>query len=144
MISDTASVGAAAWNDKGNGNEIVFDFSAAESETDREYWERTRRHEETHQEDQADKYNLSTISYGNKTISVNPVLSEWQACKANKPSDLTAKYKQHVAEGNELVEYLGSEGPLVEALKTGDMASLQQQIDQKEIQKLRDTLQLTA
>ncbi len=140
MVGDTASEGAAAWYDL-RKDQIVFDSVAMSSEIDAEYWARVRKHEEIHEQLQAKEFKLSEIKYNNITLSVNPVLVEWQACKANIPSDLTPEYKGHVAAGDALVEFLGSEEPLVTALKTGDMQALQTHIDQLQIEQILWSLQ---
>jgi hypothetical protein len=131
-VRDTAKAGAAAWNDKGNGNEIAVDHEAVALDADLGYWERVAEHERVHRDEQAKSYNLSAIMYANKSGVERIVgitsLVEWQATQVNTAADLTAEYKQHKAAGEELAQVVG-EGELVGALKSGDMAGLQEKID---------------
>ncbi len=137
-VGDTASKGAAAWNDKGNGNEVVFDFEAVGADQETPYWERIRDHEEAHQLEQATLFDMKEISFKDEQIKVNPNLVEWGAITAaNQPSsDLTPEYQAHKAQGDELAEFLGSPEPILKALKTGKMSELQAEIDRKMMEEL--------
>ncbi len=138
MVGDTASKGAAAWNDKGNGNEVVFDFQAVSTDKETPYWERVRDHEEAHQLDQAESFDMGAITYRDERIAVNPNLVEWGAITAaNQPSsDLTPDYRLYKQQGDELAEFLGSQEPIFKALKTGKMSELQALIDRKIVEEL--------
>lgn len=138
MVGDTASKGAAAWNDKGNGNEVVFDFEAVSRDSETPYWMRVRKHEEEHQLEQAAAFDMQEIAFKDEQITVNPNLVEWGAITAaNQPSsDLTPDYKAYKAQGDELVAFLGSPEPLLKALKTGKMSELQAEIDRKIVEEL--------
>lgn len=142
MVGDTASKGAAAWNDKGNGNEIVFDTSALATTVDVAYWKRVRLHEEVHQLEQAATFNMGSITYADMTLEVSPCLVEWHAITASgQPmSDLTSDYIKHKEQGDALVAFLGSREPLLTALETGDMAALQRRIDEKVMEQAYETL----
>lgn len=133
MVDDTSSKGAAAWNDKGNGNEVVFDYSAVSTERSVPYWKRVRDHEEAHQLDQAESFDMDAIAFREEEIAVHPDLVEWGAITAaNQPSsDLTPDYQAYKAKGDGLAAFLGSPEPILKALKTGKMSDLQALIDRK-------------
>lgn len=137
MVGDTASKGAAAWNDKGNGNEVVYDFEAVAAEKKTPYWKRVRKHEETHQLEHAESFDMNELTFRDKPIKVRPALVEWDAItRANQPdSDLTPAYKEHKAQGDELAEFLGSPEPIRKALKSGKMSELQALIDRKLVEE---------
>lgn len=138
MVGDTASKGAAAWNDKGNGNEVVFDFGAVSQESEKPYWERVRDHEEHHQREQAESFDMDAITFRDETIAVNPDLVEWGAITraGQQDGELTPDYRAHKAKGDELAEFLGSPEPIFKALKTGKMSALQAAIDRKVVEEL--------
>lgn len=138
-LGDTEEQGAAGITHMGS-RQVILSKEGARYEVDDEgYRERVKGHEEIHQNDQAASYNQEEITYVDKqnrlkTVGVNRLV-EWQpSSKANKRSDLTAEYQQHVDEGEELKKSLGSDGMgLMEgALKSGDMKGLQEQIIQKQ------------
>ena len=135
-VDDTASEGAAAWNDKGNGNEIVVDNGALEREKDEGYWDRVGDHEQVHQQEQAIEYNADSVTFQEKTLSVHPTLVEWHAIRSSgqPDSDLTADYRRHAQEGDELAAYIGREA-VEDALKSGDIQGLQEKIMIKEIKE---------
>lgn len=132
-VGDTASKDAVAWNDKGNGNEIVYDHEAASAERDTAYWNRVRIHEETHQKDHAESFDMDAIDFRGKKLKAAPDLVEWAAItKAKQPdSELTPAYREHKRDGDELAAFLGSPDAIHEALKSGKMSALQDAIDRK-------------
>jgi hypothetical protein len=134
-VKHTEREGAAAWNEKGGDNSIAVGLSAMEQKKDNGYWRRVVIHEETHQLEQAVTYNRGSIVYPGdpKPLEVQPCLVEWHAItKAKQPStDLTSDYQDHKRRGDALVQFLGTSEPLITALKTGDMQSLQDLINQK-------------
>lgn len=134
-VEDTESEGADAWNEKGGDNSIAVGHSAMEREKNVGYWGRVVIHEETHQLEQAVTYNRGSIVYPGdpEPLEVQPCLVEWHAItKAKQPSsDLTQDYQEHQCRGDALVQFLGTSEPLITALETGDMQSLQDLINQK-------------
>ncbi len=146
MVGDTASKGAAAWNDKGNGNEVVFDHEAVATDREKSYWQRVRDHEEAHQLDQAESFDMNAITFRDEEIAVSPNLVEWGAITAaNQPSaDLTPDYQAYKAQGDELAEFLGSPEPIKKALKTGKMSELQALIDRKLVEEMYGKIGLSA
>jgi hypothetical protein len=134
-VMDTEGQGAAAWNDKRAGNLVAVGYSAMERKKDEAYWNRVTTHEETHQLQQAAKYNRSSIDYPGdpEPLDVHSCLVEWHAItNAQQPSsDLTPDYQEHKRRGDALVQFLGTAEPLLTALKSGDMQSLQDLINQK-------------
>jgi len=138
MVGDTASKGAAAWNDKGNGNEVVFDFEAVTADSETPYWKRVRMHEEHHQREQAESFDMATIAFRDERIAVNPNLVEWGAItRSGQPDgDLTPDYKAYKAQGDRLTAFLGSPEPLFKALRSGKMSDLQAEIDRKLVEEM--------
>lgn len=137
-VGDTASKGAAAWNDKGNGNEVVFDFEAVGADRETQYWEGVRDHEEEHQREQADHFDMRAITFREQTIAVSPNLVEWGAITAARQTsdELTPDYQAYKAQGDELAAFLGSPEPLYTALRTGRMSALQALIDRKLVEEM--------
>lgn len=129
-VKDTQAKGAAAWNDKSD-NSIAVAEDAMLLNINEEYWTGVAAHEEVHQLDQAAVFNRSSISYPDDIIEVHPTLVEWHAITKSGQSDadLTPEYREHRRRGNALVAFLGSDAPLKRALKTGDMQTLQDEID---------------
>lgn len=136
-VKDTGRKGAAAWNEKGGDNSIAIGYEGIALVKDERYWGLVSRHELVHQQEQAAVFNLSGVTYSGETVEVNPVLVEWHAITvSNQPdTDLTPDYISHRQRGDALVAFLGSREPLLRALKTGDMQTLQHLIDEK-LQKL--------
>lgn len=144
MVGDTASKGAAAWNDKGNGNEIVFDFAAVTTDSEIPYWNRVRAHEEHHQREQAESFDMASIAFRDEQIAVNPNLVEWGAItRSSQPSeDLTFDYKAYKAQGDRLAAFLGSPEPIFKALRSGKMSDLQAEIDRKLVEEMHGKIGL--
>lgn len=134
-VQDTQAEGAAAWFDT-NSKKISVGLDGMERTANEEYWGRVSEHEQVHEKDQAIEFNLDKIWYPGDTVEVNPTLVEWQAItdSGQPDSDLTPDYREHKERGDALVAYLGSDKPLREALKTGDMEALQQAILKKELE----------
>lgn len=134
-IGATAEEGAAGWNDKGNGNDIVIDHDAMDADaSEDDYWQRVGEHELVHQKEQAGAYNASTLTIRDgdreETIDVIGDLTEGQATQVNERSDLTADYQQHQATWQRITGIV-NESRLKAAMKTGDIVSLQEEIDAK-------------
>ena len=132
QIADTKKEGAAAWYEPGSG-EAVFDDSTMEHDIDREYWSGVRRHEEVHKDEQAHRFNRSDVEFDGEVIAVHPVLIEWHAIRASGQSsgDLSSEYIEHARRGDALAAYIGKDA-VVAALKSGDIAALQEKIYAKE------------
>jgi len=143
-IYDTASKGAAAWFEPGTGR-MVFDDRTMDRRADTGYWSRVRRHEEVHKNDQAHTFNRGAITFDGKVVPVHPVLIEWHAIRqSGQPDgDLTAGYRAHVRLGDELVAIAGR-GAVTDALRTGDIAGLQETINGKDDSFLQESRILPA
>lgn len=132
QVADTKKEGAAAWYEPGSG-ETVFDESTMERNVDHKYWSGVRRHEEVHKNKQANRFNRGTVEFKGEAIAVHPVLIEWHAIRASGQSskDLSSEYIEHARRGDEFAAYVGRDA-VMSALKSGDIAALQEKIFEKE------------
>jgi len=137
FVGDAHAIGAAAYTNMADRT-VTYDTSAMDYGSQHDaYWGRVEKHEAIHQKDQAGVYNATTVAYVDQSgVFVETkvdALVEWQpSSKANIPSDLTPEYNQHVEDGDAVAEVAGKDA-VEEALKTGDMVGLQQEIIRKQL-----------
>ena len=142
-IDRTEDEGAAGVNKKGSGNGVVIGTGAADFEVeDQGYWQRVRKHEEIHQREQADSFDAQEITYTDyageeQTVTVVGDLTEGHASEANEASDLVAEYVVHREKFLDLSAAIdGGEERVKVALKSGQMAELQQEITHGQIEEV--------
>ena len=134
-IDRTEDDGNAGVTEKGAGGQVVLSTDAADyAVEDREYWERVRAHEQIHQEDQATTFDRETIEYADgsgeeREVTVVGDLTEGHANEANETGDLPPAYREHRRKFLVLAKEIdGGEGRVKEALASGRMAELQEEI----------------
>ncbi len=137
-IDAQAPDGVAGYNRKGgdNGIAIADDMLSTEQVMENpDYLERLKIHEETHQNLQAAEYDRDTLQLPDAEVSVVGDMTERQAIReAEQPdSELVPEYVAHAENGDAVVEYLGADAheKVEEAMKTGEMQVLQEEIDEK-------------
>jgi len=147
LVGDTASEGAAGYNDKGDGNKVVISEEAAKREVeDREYWEGVRVHEEQHQNEQTFNVNQQEVQYVDSSGSLTKAsvignLTERDAIRAARQPDdhLVPEYVEHAEIGDEVVEIAG-EQEVSKALKSGDVQELQKVMFEKQREQVLELL----
>ncbi|MBI3332111.1 hypothetical protein HYZ99_04095 [Candidatus Peregrinibacteria bacterium] len=139
-VGDAHAIGAAAYTNMSDRT-VTYDTSAmAYDLKDPGYWERVKEHERIHQEEQAGSYNTQTVTYidqGGEIVTTDVgAFIEWQpSSRANKTSDLTAEYQQHMADGERLAAVIGSDR-IEQALADGDMQGMQREIIEKQLPEM--------
>lgn len=147
-VGDTASEGAAGYNDKGDGNKVVLSEEAAELHVeDPDYWKRVRLHEEQHQNEQTFNVNRQEVQYVDasgslKKASVVGNLTERDAIRASDQpdEDLVPEYVEHAEIGDEVADIAG-EQEVSQALKSGDITALQRRIFEVQREQILQLLQ---
>ncbi len=129
----------AAYNRKGtdNGIAVAGDMLRPDQVFNRKgYLTRLTIHEETHKNLQTATFNLGVIRTPTLQVSVIGDLTEWQAITEaqQRPEELVPSYVEHKKQGERLVAALGTNGRrlVYDALKNGDMQSIQQRITDRQ------------
>lgn len=139
IVADLRREGAAGKYETGL-DRITIDSSVALSPDvqykDIMYARHVCKHEEWHQKEQAKIFNATKIKAGGRSFPIHPDLIEGQAVvKVSKENDQddrqTAKYLQYAESYRLAAKFVGEER-LDEAIKKGDLKTLQEKIDAEE------------
>lgn len=138
-------LGAAGFSDKSDNSVTYAPKAMDKNLKDPGYWSRVRRHEQIHQQEQAAHMNREKVAYvddaGDIAIADVDALVEWHpSSEANISSDLPPSYHGHVKEGDALAAKIGADR-IKEALGSGDMAALQQDIVKRQREEMLAALE---